>query len=281
MPKQINSTGRNIKKMQFARNDLRVLTAIRDCGFIRANQLRELLLFRGFRKISLKQTYAFTNRLINMGLVELNRRALRWNAGVFTVTTEGHVMLRVCDCGVEINANPFNSGEASLEHFVELNDVMLKFHKGYKVSYWLTDFLVRAENQLRQEQGFAKDYDAVCEIKVGERPLIVAIEYEHSLKNRAKYTEIFKSYTSDTYVQLVIFIVESPKWMAPFTESLKVPGRRLCFVTSAQFKALPFSMLPVVRWNGAVLEQVTLGQAMQQATDNKYTEYLVSHTLPA
>ncbi len=281
MAKQVNSAGRNIKQMQFSRNDLRVLTSIRDCGFVRANQLRELLIFRGFKKVSLKQTYAFTNRLVNMGLVELNRRALRWNAGVFSVTSEGHAMLRVCNCGVEINANPFNQGEASLDHFVELNDFMLKFHKNFKVSYWLTDFLVRAENQLRQEQGFAKDYDAVCELKVGNKPLTVAVEYEHSLKNRDKYTEIFKSYTNDKYVQLVVFIVDSPKWMAPFSESIRVPGNRLCFVTRSQFKAQSFTSMPVARWNGPRLEQVTLGQVMQQAADNAYEEYLVSHTPPA
>ena len=90
MAKQFNSSGQVVNQMQFARNDLRVLTAIRDCGFVRANQLREFLIFRGFKRISLKQTYAYTNRLVNMGLAELNRRALRWNAGVFSVTAEGH-----------------------------------------------------------------------------------------------------------------------------------------------------------------------------------------------
>jgi hypothetical protein len=281
MAKQVNSIGQNIEQMQFARNDLRVLAAIRDCGFIRANQLKDFLLFRGFRKMSQKYTYGLTNRLVNMGLADLNRRALRWNAGVFSATAEGHSILRQCSCGLEVNANPFTAGEASLEHFVTLNDMMLKFYKGFQVSYWLSDFLVRSENQIRQEQGFAKDYDAVCEIQVTNKPLTVAIEYEHTLKNRAKYSEVFKSYVNDPYVQLVIFIVDSPKWIAPFSESIKVPGRRLCFVTTKSFLTQPFNSMQVSRWNGPSVETVTLAQAMQQATENKNKEYLISHTPPA
>lgn len=282
MAKQINSDGNIIQKMQFARNDLRVLTAIRDCGFVRANQLKELLVYRGFKKMSLKQTYGLTNRLVNFGFVDLNRRALRWNAGVFSATAEGHNVLRNSGCGLveKVNANPFNSS-ASLEHFVTLNDIMLKMHKAFPVSYWLSDFLIQSENQLRAEQGFAKDYDAVCEIMVNNKPLIVAIEYEHTLKNRASYREVFDSYMKDPYVQLVILIVDSPKWIGLFAEAIKVPGRRLCFVTTKQFLAQSFNTMLVSRWNGPTFENVSLSQAMLQATENKYTEYLVSHTPPA
>lgn len=280
MARQVTSSGRNIGKMQFARNDLRVLAAIRDYGVVRSDQLTEILPFRGFKKIILVQTYGFTKRLMNMGFVKLDQMALASRAGVFNVTPEGHARLRACGWGIEVNANPFTSAEPSVEHFLTLNDIMLKFHKQFPVSYWLTDFLVRSENQLRQERGFAKDYDAVGKIMVGEKPFAVAIEYEHTLKNRAAYSELFKSYAHDPYIQLVIFIADSPNWMAPLTESVKVPGTRLCFVTKDQFLTQPFGLVPAVRWNGQTLEGVTLGQAVEQATRNKRTEYSPTCRLP-
>jgi hypothetical protein len=287
----INSSGQIIKKMHFARNDLRVLAAIRDCGFIRARQLMELLPYRGLRKIGLTKTYGYANRLAHMGLVvnnsiinaglyDANKFNPRKYIGVYSVTNEGHTMLRVCNCGLEIPANPFNVGEASINHFVLLTDIMLKFYRELTVKYWLTDFIVRSENQLRQEQGFAKDYDAVCEVKVGSTWLTVAIEYEHTLKNRAKYTELFKSYSSDPYVQLVVFVVDSPRWIAPFTESITVTGTRLCFVTIEDFQSKPFNSMPIVRWKGNILEQSVLEDALQVAAKSKHTEFMVSHTNP-
>ncbi len=118
------------------------------------------------------------------------------------------------------------------------------------------------------------------EIKVDNRPLTPAIEYEHTLKNRTKYREAFESYTKDPYVQLVLFIIDSPKWIAPLSKSIQVPGQRLCFVTTNQFLSQPLNSMRVVRWNGPTLEQVSLAQAMHQATENKYTEYLLSYTPP-
>lgn len=280
MAQQVSSTGRKVGKMQFARNDLRVLAAIRDCGVIRSDQLTELLPYRGFKKIILVQTYGLAKRLRNMGFVKLDQMALPARAGVFNVTPEGHARLRACGCGIEVNANPFTMGEPSVAHFLTLNDVMLKFRKQFEVSYWLTDFLVRSENQLQQEDGFAKDYDAVGEIKVGGKPLTVAIEYEHRLKSRAAYAEVFESYTHDPYVQLVVFIADSPNWMAPLTESVKVPGSRLCFVTKDQFLNQPFDSVPARRWNGKDLEHIMLGQAVEQAASNKYIEYPVVYQLP-
>jgi hypothetical protein len=281
MAKQLDSNGKNIKKMKFTRNDLRVLTAIRDCGFVRINQLREMLLYRGFKQISVKYTYTLANRLAKLGLVALNRYGLLSDAGVYTATSEGRELLCKCGCGLDdkVNADPLKSS-ASFEHYVTLNDIMLKLYKVFPVSYWLSDFLVQSENQLRKEQGFAKDYDAVCEIVVNKKQLILAIEYEHTLKNRASYREVFESYMKDPYIQLVIFIVDSPKWIGPITESIKVPGRRLCFVTTKQFLTQTFNSMQVSRWNGPTIENVPLAQAMDQATENKYTEYLVSHTPP-
>lgn len=283
--KQINSSGEIIKEMQFARNDLRVLALIRDCGFIRANQLSELLRFRGFRSaVHLKHVYGYAKRLVNMGLVEHNRRVLGGNLGAFSVTKDGHDMLRECSFGlctddVKTNSDP-HADAAGIQHFISMNDVMLKFHQAYPVSFWLTDFLVRFENQLRESEGFGKDFDAVFEIALDGKPLTMAIEYEHTRRNRTRHREAFKSYTADPYIQLVIMIFDSARWIAPFNEALKVPGRRLCFTTSAEFFSLPFSSMRVFRWSGQTAETVTLLKAMQQATENNNQNYDVSYFPP-
>ena len=148
------------------------------------------------------------------------------------------------------------------------------------MSFWLTDFLVRSENQLREEDGFAKDYDAVFQITHEKAQLTVAIEYEHTLRNRRRYQDAFKSYSADPYIQLVIFIVESANWAAPFTEGKKVPGRKLCYMTSAEFLSRPLAKVNATRWNGQAFESITLGRAMQEATANKNREYVVNHLPP-
>ncbi len=280
MAKQITSSGRIIKKMEFGRNDLRVLAAIRDCGFISVNQLHALFPYRNLARTDRSHIYHFATRLANMGLIEFRRRVINGKAGALVLTNDGHSMLRLHGYSLERTAADAEADAAGIQHFLSMTDVMLKFHKEFPVSFWLTDFLVRSENQLREEEGFAKDYDAVFQITYEKASLTVAIEYEHTLRNRRRYQDAFKSYTADQYVQLVIFIVESAGWVGPFAEGMKVPGRRLCYVTSAQLFTQPLSTLRVSRWNGQSLESSTLAQVMQEAAANKNKTYLVSHFPP-
>jgi hypothetical protein len=280
MAKQISSSGRAVKQMEFGRNDLRVLATIRDCGLISINQLHALFPYRKLPRTDRSHVYHFATRLASMGLIEFKHRIIDGKTGALALTSEGHSRLRLHGYPLEKTNADAEADAAGLPHFVFMNDAMLKFHKAYPVSFWLTDFLVRSENQLREEEGFAKDYDAVFQIMYEKSPLTVAIEYEHTLRNKTRYQEAFKSYDTDPYIQLVIFIVESAEWTAPFTEGMKVPGRRLCYVTSAQFLTQPLSALRVVRWNGERLETITLAQAMQQAATNKNQEYMVSHFPP-
>jgi len=280
MAKQINSSGRIIKQMEFGRNDLRVLATIRDCGFISINQLHALFPYRRLPRTDRSHVYHFAKRLTNMGLIEFRHRVINGTTGALSVTNDGHSMLRLHGLSLERTNADAQADAAGIQHFLSMNDAMLKFHKAFPVSFWLTDFLVRSENQLREEDGFSKDYDAVFQITYEKAPLTIAIEYEHTLRNRRRYQDAFKSYTSDPYIQLVIFIVESAGWVAPFSEGMKVPGRRLCYVTSAQFFSKPFSELRVLRWNGHALATSSLAEAMQQATANPNKEYMVSHFPP-
>jgi hypothetical protein len=280
LAKQVNSSGAIIKKMEFSRNDLRVLAAIRDCGLISIKQLASLFPHRKLStKPHLARVYNHTYRLINMGFVQFHKRFLQGKTGLLSVTPEGHAMLRVHSCGLGVNADAL-ADAAGIRHFVSMTDVMLKFHQEFDVSFWLTDCMVRAENNARGDEGFAKDWDAVGRIAFEGKPLTVAVEYEHVLKSRSRYRDVFKSYSADPYVQLVIFIVRSARWSAPITESMSIPGRRLCFVSGAQFFTQPFKSMPVVRWNGQSVDTVSMAQAMKQATENKSREYLVSFNPP-
>jgi len=279
--KQVSSSGRIIKRMEFARNDLRVLAAIRDCGFISINQLHALFPYRRITKHSdITQVYHFTKRLENMGLIEFNYRIVDGKQGALSLTDEGHSMLRLHSYSLETTNADARADAAGIQHFIFMNEAMLKFYKEYSVSFWLTDFLVRAENQLLEDEGFAKDYDAVFQIVCENVPLTVAIEYEHTQRNKTRYQDAFKSYANDPYIQLVIFIVESANWAAPFTEGKKVPGRKLCYMTSAEFLSRPLAKVNATRWNGQAFESITLGRAMQEATANKNREYVVNHLPP-
>lgn len=280
MAKQINSSGRVIKQMEFGRNDLRVLAAIRDCGFISINQLHALFPYRRLPRTDRSHVYHFAQRLVNMGLIEFRRRVINGKTGALSVTNDGHSMLRLHGFSLEKTSADAQTDRAGIQHCLFMNDAMLKVSKEFSVSFWLTDFLVRSENQLREEDGFAKDYDAVFQITYERVQLTVAIEYEHTLRNKRRYQDVFKIYNADPYVQLVIFIVEAAGWVAPVSEGMKVPGRRLCYVTSAQFFSQPLSILRVLRWNGQSIETITLAQAMHEATANKNKEYLVNHFPP-
>ncbi len=189
-------------------------------------------------------------------------------------------MLRLHGYSLERTTADAEADAAGIQHFLSMTDVMLKFHKEFPVSFWLTDFLVRSENQLREEEGFAKDYDAVFQITYekarspSQSNTSTHFEIEGGIRMLSKATLPINTSS------FVIFIVESAGWVGPFAEGMKVPGRRLCYVTSAQLFTQPLSTLRVSRWNGQSLESSTLVQVMQEAAANKNKTYLVSHFPP-
>lgn len=268
------------KKLIFNRRDLKVLAAIRDHGYIRADQLAAVIRSRGVGCSRVKKVYSYTHRLSKMGYAVLNRRGLVGGLGVHMVTDSGHNMLRECGYGLEVVAKA-ESDPAGIDHFLSLTDMMLRFSREYSpVNYWLTDFVVRSENIRRDADGLAKDYDAVGEITVKGRPLTVAIEYEHTLRNSSRYLQMAKSYSADPYVQLVICVLDSDKWVEPVAQSYGVPGHKLCFVNYAQFRTSSFEETAAVRWNGKSITTTTLAGALQDASNVPADPYLPSYNPP-
>lgn len=287
------------KKLGFVRRDLKVLTAIRDHGYIRADQLAAVIRQRGVGCTRVKKVYDYTSRLTRMGFVERHRLGLAGGVGVLTVTDAGHNMLRKCGYGLNTHAKA-EADPAGVEHFLSLTDMMLRFSIEYApVNYWLTDFVVRSENNLRgtgdvterrfsnrpendriNAGGFAKEYDAVGEIAVNGRPLTIAIEYEHTLKASSKYELMARSYAADPYVQLVICVLDSENWIAPVVQSFRVPGNKLCFVNYTQFSSSSFAETTAVRWSGKMITSTSLARALQDASDGDGKPYLPSYTPP-
>ena len=126
MAKQINSSGKIIKQMEFGRNDLRVLSTIRDCGFITINQLHALFPYRRLPRTDRSHVYHFATRLVNMGLVEFRRRVINGKIGVLSVTSEGHSMLRLYGFSLEKTNADAKADAAGIQHFLSMNDAMLK-----------------------------------------------------------------------------------------------------------------------------------------------------------
>ncbi len=277
--KQVTSNGRIIKEMRFARNDLKILASIRDCGFVTARQMHRILPYRGMKALHIKHVYGSLKRLVYMGYLAVSRSVLPGSNLVYFLTADGHAVLEKWGCGLGINADP-TTGVAGIPHYIVLNEIMLKIHHAYPVSYWLTDLMVQAENQARRQDGFAKDYDAVTELQVDHHTVTLAIEYEHTLRNRARYREAFSSYVKDPYVQLVVMIVDSEGWIGPIMEASTVPSQRFCLVTRDHFLSHDHSAVRVRRWTEKGLEVASLSAALREAGQIPSTRYPVSFLPP-
>lgn len=293
---EVANTG---KRLSFTRRDLTVLAAIRDHGYIRADQLAAVVRQRGVVCTRVKKVYEYTSKLSRMGFTAINRRGLIGNIGVMTVTDAGHKMLRECGYGLNTHAK-VESDPAGVEHFLSLTDMMLRFSREYPpVNYWLTDFVIRSENNLRgtgdesggrfgvrlesargDAGGLAKEYDAVGEITINGKPLTIAIEYERTLKSSSQYELMARSYAADPYVQLVICVLDSENWVAPVVRSFRVPGHKLCFVNYAQFSTSSFEETTAVRWSDKSVTSTTLARALQDAANEDSKRYLPSYVPP-
>lgn len=228
---KVNGEGnpnRRSVKPYFGRPELRTLAIIRDYGYLTSELLYGIFQQRGYNGCRKWVSYLCTH-LQNLGMVRLVKRMIENNHGVYYITKQGFEALETCGCGLPYYASAPDDA-ASVDHFLALARISVAFHDALPVKYWLTDFVVRSENHVARERGFAKDYDAVFETTLQAQPFTVAVELEHSQKGADQYREIARSYSKDQYAHLVLFVVERQSWIDQIANAMGANAEQVCFV---------------------------------------------------
>ena len=119
-------------------------------------------------------------------------------------------------------------------HCLELNDMRLSMVRHGILDSWLSDVEVCAENLLTDDR-YVKDYDALAVLRVGDRQLHCAIEYERTTKSLARYAEIRQALSQERTLDAVLYIVREVERLFLVAEQLTGAHPGILFVTASAF----------------------------------------------
>jgi len=216
--------------------DVPVLLHIRNARAISFHQLCELLLLERSEKVR-KVIHWRVSRLERHGLIRRFDHDRFRGQPVFAITPSG---LRVLESrGHYLLSLPSTSGRTihptQVPHAIELVNVRLALAKSGILRCWQCELEIASRN-LVLEGGAAKDFDAVAEILVGQRPRTFAIEYERTAKASARYREIRDTLARDRTVDVVLYLTSDHDVLYLLALEMRGVAKRIGLALSESFR---------------------------------------------
>lgn len=218
-------------------HDLPILRQVLRCGFVTHEQLWAFLSGDGSEWCR----RSFNRRLVRLvahGF--LTRRAVTGLAshGVYSTTAAG--IEHLAGAGEYIStAQALRRGQhpGALQHELDLNDLHLALRRTGGLLQWTYATEIRSVNELTGF-GYAKDYDAVLRIRVGDVETEVALEYERTPKSHARYRALRDRLTHERRVSAVLYLVPNfhlARYVSRHLDGARLPV--LCALFSAWLSA--------------------------------------------
>jgi hypothetical protein len=130
-------------------------------------------------------------------------------------------------------------------HSIELNDIHLSLARELGLlKKWVSETAIVSQNVLTTS-GYAKDYDAVVTVQLGDVSSIFALEYERTPKRKSDYMEIRERLQSETRVQRFLYLAATRNLLSFLIHCFANLPCRLYLGLSEDFLASPMDT-PVV-----------------------------------
>jgi hypothetical protein len=185
--------------------DLPLLRQILRSEHVTHSQLFEFMCF-GHHERS-RQSFAWrVRRLVRHGLVKQQRT--KWFGGepVYSLSVEAAQELQGLEEYCLVPAKPREGrGTNDTLHAVELNNIHLSLLRARVRARWIPTTEVRSMNQLTGF-GYAKEYDAVIEIRLNEHERKFALEYERTRKAASDYKLIAEKVAGEKRISLILYL---------------------------------------------------------------------------
>lgn len=251
--------------------DLPMLRQIHYSAVVSHSQLFQFML-AGHCEQNLESFNWRVRRLVRHGLVR--QQFVAGSESLYTVTNAGVTCLEMHgDSYVETDGGGPVSEASQLLHDLELNNIHLSLLKSGVLCNWTPQARLHAI----VSRGFAayqKAYDAVAEVMLpGESGLRgrIALEYERTLKDAARYREIGALLESEQNVDLILYLTGSPQACERICEQM---GRRCWRICTAMVEPFKEKRLDVeVTWSAGL---ATLAEALRLASHESAARKSVS-----
>jgi hypothetical protein len=219
-----------------ASHDAPLLGQVLRSGFIGHEQLWEFMVLEMVER----RRDAFsrrTKRLVDHGFLDRQPFPTKAQSFVYSLTDDG--------AGQLLSFPPYCTGATAyysrkrdgsrMLHALELNDIQLALFRSGLLRRWVSEVEIRSRNELTA-CGYAKDYDAIVKLQLGEQELPLAIEYERQAKGDRRYRKIAAAIERERQVDLFLYLVSDYDLLLFVRGFFKRVRRRVYFATCCEFK---------------------------------------------
>ena len=191
-----------------ASKDYGLLRCILHCGFVSNNQLYEFMKLGHHQE----QLHVFNWRLRRLAshgfIVRKALPALGNGQFVYSIGASGALLLQGAGeyCLIAPSRGGTGDGGMNVLHSLELNEIHLTLLRSRLPVRWIPATEIRSQNELTTF-GYAKDYDAVIEVRVGDAELKFALEYERTPKAERDYRKIASRIAGEVHLRDLLYLM--------------------------------------------------------------------------
>ena len=189
--------------------DIPLLREILHAEFVTHSQLFELMRLRHHER-NRKSFNWRVKRLVDAAIVR--RRVFRGCVNEFVYSVSQSAANVLLNDGGYCLLGPTRLRSAEFEqnilHSIGLNEIQLTTLRSGSLVRWVSSLEIRSQNELTAF-GFAKDYDAVITVRLGQNEVRLAVEYERSPKSTRRYAEIASALSYETHLEKVLYLVSN------------------------------------------------------------------------
>jgi len=188
--------------------DIPLLLQVLHSRFVTHDQLREFMLLH-CHELKRASFNWRVRRLVEAGL--LNRDCVRsiTPSPVYSITSDG--ALNLADhCPVLNNGKQKDAmSSAHVRHSIDLNNLHLSLLRQGVWEDWQSEVTIRAKNELTSS-GYVKDYDAIVTVRIADRRVTFALEYERTPKKSKDYLQIRNLLEQENRIYRFLYVVPEP-----------------------------------------------------------------------
>jgi hypothetical protein len=189
--------------------DIPLLLQVLHSQFITHDQLFEFM-----QRRCIEATRAPFNwrvrRLVKAGLLERHSVLAVTPNPIYSIANVGAVMLAEHCPVLDGRRHKDAATHVNLVHSLELNGLQLSLARQGVLEDWQSEMTIRAKNELTAS-GYAKDYDAIVTVRIDDRSIAFALEYERTAKKSKDYARIRGLLEQEDQVRRFLYIVLEPK----------------------------------------------------------------------
>jgi hypothetical protein len=217
--------------------DVPLLRQIRNSKFVSHSQLFEYMKLGGYDRSRNSFNWRL-KRLVDSGTVSISPKVFGAGSAVYQITKVGIAVLEhQGEFTTALHSRTEHLPHQSQAfHALQLNAVQLALARKNLLAGWQSEIEVASYNSV-SEVPFAKDYDAIVDVWLGENTVRFALEYERTLKNQREYRAICDALEAEMQIRCVLYLTPNTEILIRLMHQFGSVHRRVAFANARTFAA--------------------------------------------